>query len=204
MLAHFELIARVANGIITAGCGLYLSYYFTRARVKDVPTLFWMLGFYIYALEIFLRLWLTFENPLVFFSMTFMFIFFVLGTAILINVWKIFTYITILLTIVMTSTYLAGFWIIYATFGMVFFYGSMSVLTILLRRKFKKFSNFFVIGWMILLFSNLFLLQPVSEAWVDIAAAIGKMMMTRGMVNTHFASLLMMRIRERLSETKPL
>jgi len=196
------LLARLLNVFVTVICGLFLFKVYLDWKCKNHFHLLWGLGFVFYGVQIFLRLKLPLLDIFVvilFFSSLLLW-FCGIGLAMqMLRRFLIVMTIAILVTAIYTLSFRGGLIIGVIPYSMVI------AGVILLRRKYGKVLNLLLLGWILLLTTNiLFGLVLLPEYFIDFFAVISKLVIVYGATSPMFPAVGM-RVEEflRKSSEKP-
>ena len=189
------------NGALTLLCGVWLLYLYIRGELKTLPIFLWAFAFVFYGLEIFARI---FGFPFQVFAVLsiLMIVLFVLGLGIILR--KSMIIHVILFGVLITALVLI--FLGYGFYGhmimLVFFYVTMTIGSVLIVSKYGSEIYPLLLGWTILLVSNLFLLYIRSNPITDINCSVAKVIFTLGARRLEFLMPRELRIRRYIETLK--
>lgn len=196
MLENMEEVVRLANGLITIGIFPFLMEVYRKSRRRFY--IFWGVGFFLYGINISIRAAFYLgdaANPN--FTSWVAFVFYMSGLILviagigdLIGKTKNVLVSTIIIPFIPFIVYvvsgpaLIGWFVTLSPFLLI------SLSLIFIRRKYAAYLDLFIIGWLLLLFTNIAVpLNMMAPVYLELLAIFGKIIIFFGMIQPRFSLL---------------
>jgi len=188
-LIDLEFIFRLANFIVTIGLGLLLASMYSAKRTRFTSLYLWSVAFISYGLQIFLRIWYPWSSIEIFVLGIIMSFFLILGTSNLIRRNMIYVTVCVVGTAIGILSFPSDLWYKIGALG---FFGTMTIATFHLRLSVGKWADRFVLGWLILLVSNVVFVAMLGVEWLaDLFAIPAKGILALGMLDQRFTRMIL-------------
>jgi len=189
MLLSFEVVVRLINAFFTVGIGLALAFIYARKSARFLSLSFWSIAFMAYGIQIFIRIWYSWNSLEVFLLSIVMTFLLVMGASNLIGRNKIYVAVLLAFTAVEILLFPSLNWYKYGAYVL---FGLMTIAAVHLRFVIGKLANRFIVGWLSLLIVNVVFVATLSIEWVaDLAAIPAKALLALGMFDQRFARMVL-------------
>jgi len=178
LLESLTVYAAYLNGSLTLACGAWLLYLYAKKELETLPILLWGVAFVLYGLEILVRTF-GFFNLSVSLCMI-MTVFFVLGLSLILQRVLLINSVTLLVFVAAFILLFAGHGELSSAIGILYFYITMTVGSIVIINKYGPEVYPLLLGWVMLLVSNTFLIYMYPNPVTDIDCSVAKVIFTLG------------------------
>ncbi len=186
LYSDIDFLARLINGAVTLGCGIYILRYFFDKNLRHTYNLLWSLGFILWGVTIVLRTQ-TDTSSLILPLWIASGVSFIFGTSLLIKFSRFFLFAII--------SYFPLAIFLYQQYGQSLIglsggYYSMLLMiisSIMLRARIGRVADLFVIGWLFTLFTNILLGFNLRPAIVDASGLVAKLVFLLGISSPRIA-----------------
>jgi len=200
-LESLTVYATYLNGVLTLLCGVWLLYLYARKELETLPILLWGVAFVFYGLEILVRIILGFFNLFIMLNII-MIILFILGLGLILQRPRLIHSITLIVMVAAFVLMFVGYGEFSHMIGLLYFYVTMTVGSVLIVNKYGPEVYPLLLGWTIILVSNIFLLFMPQNPITDINCSVAKVIFTLGARRLEFLMPRELRLRRYIEALK--